>query len=331
MTREEWIRHRKLRKKIASAKWYAHKKQRELSEQKADRQRLEELITRRQQAYAWPNPTHRAEWYAVVAHLCLGYPVRPSGTDAEQWRRWVERVERELVDLTDSVRGLHPVWDVYMTHTFVRKIFRQLAIRECQQPHAWRHWDVPRGCTHPHLNDRLWTTSIWNWLWVISHLGNHREAFPILWTHLHHHALLHPIPPGGWRDEAFIRHDSHTCSWIHWMSQNLSDYIQDALPPEEVPSQEPEEGWDPYDADPYDASPDAYVTQYDTPDWYSPTDDSDSESLPSSLDHFVTDTFASIPITVVPPASVITDKEIEWPPSASPNSKTAFSNHDEEH
>lgn len=317
---EEWIRHRKLRKKIASAKWYAHKKQREIDDQREHRKRLATELLVPLSAYTWDERS-RAEWFGVVAHHSWGYPSRRDDENPIQWRRWVEEVERDIVRLTEGAADVDGTWGLRMHDTFVRKIFRQLAIRELRTPPpdrvAFRRIVLPKGYVHPYDRQppRLWTTSVWNWLWVVTHLGNHREDFDVVWNHLHH-SRIHPPDAEGW---ALLRHDSHCRHWLCWMSQNLSDHLRPE-PETNEPVSEPDPD---SDEEGYHTSPDRYATQFNTPDWYLPTsDDSDSESLPSSLDQFVTEAFASE--SQHPPFD-------PWPPSASINSKNASSSPDVPH
>lgn len=314
VTPEVWNQHRKLRKKIASAKWYAHKKQREIDEQCEHRRRLEEELRLARSQYLWPDDRDRALWFGVVAHHSWGYPVRPPRIDPLRWRSWIEDIETDIDALEETVRDIHDGWAARFRETWFRKILRQLAIRERQA--SVPRWNVPRGCPNPHTEGRPWMTSVWNWLWLISHLGNHREDFTVLWNHLHQEALLRPVPPGGWTEAGFLTALPNCRTWIHWMSQNLTDHLRveesQGWPDSPPSSQEP-----PTD----DESPDRFVTQFNTPDWYQTTDDSDSESLPSSLDQFVTEAFASECPPL--PDPVHDDPPIEWPPSASPNSRTA--------
>lgn len=57
-----WQVHRKLRKKIALAKWYAKKKKREIREEHIHRQQLEDQLQAEaaQRTYHWTDPLNRA-------------------------------------------------------------------------------------------------------------------------------------------------------------------------------------------------------------------------------------------------------------------------------
>lgn len=97
VTAEVWIAHRKERKKIASAKWYAAKKKREQQRQRLKRQQLEAELAAKQEAnnrYIWKTAEERASWRCVVDHLRRGWPCRPSHIAALDWC--------EIIDLADE-------------------------------------------------------------------------------------------------------------------------------------------------------------------------------------------------------------------------------------
>lgn len=310
---EEWTRHRKIRKKIASAKWYAHKKQREIEEENTHRRRLEE--ERRQEeecrrGLVWPDARDRCLWTAVVAHHCEGYPVRPLHHCPLQWAAWRDEIEEDLRHLRERVDTHFPDLGIWMRETFVLKIFRQLGLRErLDRYHSTPNTlgtdvQVPWGCSHPHSLDRLWSTSPWNWIWVMTHLGNQRENFPVVWNHLHRHALQLPLPPTDASDATWsvLSSSSTLRDWLHWMSSALHHHLEPEGPPsspallddatdtttdtttQEDPNTPDNPEW-------YDG----YITQPDTPQWDADQwyhTDSDSESVPSSLDTYLNDQFA---------------------------------------
>lgn len=291
---DEWIRHRKLRKKIASAKWYARRKQRELDEQRDHRQRLHDEWLRQQQRvpYTWPDPDRRAEWHAVVAHHCLGYPVRPYDVAPVRWRDMVDGIERDIEDLRNGAREAFEVPTgirTWLDETFVRKILRQMAVREIHHGHWTSHPEVPWCCTPP----RHWATSVWAWLWVITHLGNHAEEFPTVWAHVHRHALRQPH--GSTDPWYLLRSDPDCCRWIQTMSQNVATLVTDVPPTTTTSTTDSQTSDSTVPTDAVSSQP-AYLTQPDTPEPYdepycSLTDTDNSESLPSSLDTFLNDTF----------------------------------------
>lgn len=133
-TPEAWQAHRKLRKKIASAKWYAKKKDREIREQHEHRRKLEAEYQAREAAKAhriWPDPVQRAYWRCVVEHHVHGYPPRPDSVpDPREWLRRVDAVEARIQATRDALRGVE--WARYVPWNDDRgfvKILRQLGMR----------------------------------------------------------------------------------------------------------------------------------------------------------------------------------------------------------
>lgn len=122
-TREEWIRHRKLRKKIASAKWYAKKKKSIIQEENNLRRQLEEEYQERRRGFIWSD-TERAYWRAVVDHHYRGYPVRPQDLPIEDWIRLSDVTEQGLT------RMIHESpWRMQWNDEKC-KCFRQMCMRE---------------------------------------------------------------------------------------------------------------------------------------------------------------------------------------------------------
>lgn len=261
----------------------------------------------------------------MVAHLSRGYPVRPESVDPIRWQTWCERIEAALDDLRERVMAhCPPDLAVWMNETFVCKIFRQLAIREIRQWHCtgsspFAHLSVPWRCTHPCASQGLWTCSVWNWLWLMFHLGNQRERFPPFWNHVQsifftsHTTGSHPQGEGvdPWR---VLLHDPTVVRCLHWMSQGLHDFLEASSPLHPETSNESDTNW------PYAPWYDGYVTQPDSPERNDADDASllgsdtstqsppeyipESESLPSSLDRLLDETFA-IPEPYLP--------DPEWP------------------
>lgn len=308
---EEWIRHRKLRKKIASAKWYSHKKAREIKNQRQHRREIAAKLqqeVRARQGLVWPDVTQRHTWAGVTAHLCRGFPVRPDECHPTLWHTWCCRVEDEITHLREETQAIWP-WLPYdwLQQHWIRKILRQLGIREIRQRHAtgrtcFDHLHPPLHCPHPHTQDRLWTTSLWNWLWVLTHLGDQREEFAWVWVHVHQHALSVRPPPGTDPTLHVLSSSTVLQHWIRLMSDNLHRLLQDANPTdtdtdsqEEVTETEEETEDEESQNDPRWMK---WYTQPPTPEpeeavyWsdYESTD-TDSESVPSSLDTFLFETF----------------------------------------
>lgn len=145
---EVWLAHRKLRKKIASAKWYAKKKKREIQEQNEARRELEAQYQAKLQAqpYLW-SLRDRAYWGAVLHHHIRGYPVRPDSVDPIEWCHWIEIVEARIrqtrdVELRDVAWARYVPWDDDLGFT---KILRQLGLREVRDQVASPWMTGPKG------------------------------------------------------------------------------------------------------------------------------------------------------------------------------------------
>lgn len=96
MTTEEWVKHRKLRKKVASARWYVKKRIKESEVDSQKRSRCHKLET-----IYWENLYHHtlyfAERRAALDHLLRGWPARPYHVPADVWCA--------LMDLTETCMG----------------------------------------------------------------------------------------------------------------------------------------------------------------------------------------------------------------------------------
>ena len=133
-----WLAHRKQRKKVASAKWYAQKKQREIDEENQLRWQLEQEYRAKQARSVW-TPTMQAYHRAALDHIYRGYPVRPEAVPPLQWVAWADMVEEQLRASETTANGLwdHIPWD----HPDFRKCLRQLGMREAR-------WNASRT-SHP--------------------------------------------------------------------------------------------------------------------------------------------------------------------------------------
>lgn len=168
VTPEVWQAHRKLRKKIASAKWYAQKKKREIQEENRLRRELEAQYQAKQSAYLW-TPEMRAYQRAVVDHIHRGYPVRPSDVPPLQWSAWADVVEEHLLRTeTESKRLWHHIpW----ADPEFRKTLRQLGMREAR----WKAARTERADSissaasdKRRAQSRSQATSSSLWLWTCS-------------------------------------------------------------------------------------------------------------------------------------------------------------------
>jgi hypothetical protein len=91
-----WIKHKKLCKKRASAKWYLKRRQAELEQKEK-----EEHERRQQEAYVrngnhpdW-TPLQRDEWQCALEHR-IGWPARPNHIPPNHWLRLVALARRSL-------------------------------------------------------------------------------------------------------------------------------------------------------------------------------------------------------------------------------------------
>lgn len=154
-----WIRHRKLCKKRASAKWYLKKKQREIQEQNQARQQLEAEYQQRLQR---PRFSLLDQCYhrAVLAHRCFGYPVRPDTVSVWLWDYWKDTVEAQLQDLRDTFPG----WPWSFP---ICRALRQLGMRELSQSHAgvWDALQRFRGSLGIHGPSQSVLVGPLGWVW----------------------------------------------------------------------------------------------------------------------------------------------------------------------
>lgn len=138
MSEAEWIQHRKLRKKIASAKWYAKKKKAEIHEENELRARLAETLLPPPDAPVWTDRTVFAHWHASLDHHLRGYPMRPTEVPVVEWvhgtrciEDWLERRLRRVGERGCDA-SVHIPWDC----TTFGRCWRALAVGEWMQ--AWR-------------------------------------------------------------------------------------------------------------------------------------------------------------------------------------------------
>lgn len=117
-----WIRHRKLCKKRASAKWYLKKKQREIREQNDLRRELEREYQIRCQRPMW-SPEEMAHHRCFLAHHLYGYPRRPDEVPVFVWDAWKDHTEQRLERLETTFP--HWRWSVPL-----RVSLRRLTMRE---------------------------------------------------------------------------------------------------------------------------------------------------------------------------------------------------------
>ena len=147
VTEEEWIAHRKYRKKIASAKWYATKKEEEIKEENQLRKQLyKSILAPRATQRLWTETQH-AEYQAVIAFHKLGYPSRPDDVCALQWKAWLDSIENGMKSVQESCTWKNVPWNEYK----FQKAWRQLCMRE-----SLDSWRSHNSSTRSH-NNSCWS------------------------------------------------------------------------------------------------------------------------------------------------------------------------------
>lgn len=273
VTAEVWIAHRKLRKKVASAKWYAQKKKREIKEERQLRHQLETAYQARLEREATERAQHerlqRAYRRAVLDHIYRGYPVRPDCIDPEIWSQWSDVVETHLERAQRESNQLwnHVPWDDL---TFLRTL-RQMGMRELRSHYR-------SGCTPSTSSDAsLWCCSLPGVIFAgLARHDRHGLHWPwvarwmLQWHHTNHttvHTPLHPFPvnmPPTQKPNQNIPGNIPRMTSPH----HVMDWIQQNAFPPPIPQYPDPEGVDdelPSDLDPDDLPPSLdLITQPDS-------------------------------------------------------------------
>lgn len=143
-----WVIHRKLRKKIASARWYAKKKKSELHVQRQRRTALEQQWKDQMQQAIW-TVEQFSEWRCVCTHMFHGWPVCPPSTPAVDWCRLMDLAELSIQRMgQNTTKG----WSKRKM-----KLCRHLVMKELCE------WYRDHGCdvesVHSRIKDRNWSNS----------------------------------------------------------------------------------------------------------------------------------------------------------------------------
>lgn len=231
VTPDVWIRHRKLRKKIASAKWYATKKRKEIRQQHNHRDILEANLRDAANPEAPWNQIHAlyewAQWNYTTRDYSQVFDLHrhPHAPCLISIRYQIEAVTRPLMDsIWRNIPWGHP--------TFQRRLV-QLCWRQHRQYHAEGHGDrlppvdrplptpvldgrspvsdVPLRCSSPSSTDTCawhtaWMASVPGVLYVALSLrlpstspsqGRHPSLLETTWRWLAHclHHIYHPSNP----------------------------------------------------------------------------------------------------------------------------------------
>lgn len=219
-----WQAHRKLRKKLASAKWYAKKKEREIREQRVHRRVLEANLRDQERAAQEILRLHEARqqayWRCVVGHHVHHYPVRPESVEPEVWCLWIDEVEAQLERTRNELRTMtwsnHVPWEDDVPG--FTKILRQLGMRELRAgtpvEERWMCgiWGVLlAGCIRRYGGP---LTGMPVWLAIRKAVCQTKTVHP---THMHSNHHTHPVhPPTAAPSTTPIQNDHHIDILRHW-------------------------------------------------------------------------------------------------------------------
>lgn len=257
VTPEEWITHRKLRKKIASAKWYAKKKQAEIEEERRIREELAVTLLPKPDDPIWPDRITFAHWHAALDVKLRGFPVRPTYVPVLEWVWMTRRVQWWLDSELPrtGTRGCHAGLRIPWTCTRFVSRWKFLAMGEWMQARR-------EGATC-----QEWTCSLIGAAFTAWHLQQSQLRFGwgAVARAIHHVTTLstmtvqsippphpHNIPPTQNPTKNTSRCDSMVSrsrkdpplidnwdNFVCWMNQTLFDpwmtqYNQDAIDPNDT-------------------------------------------------------------------------------------------------
>lgn len=134
---EVWIAHRKARKKVASAKWYAKKKKDEIKQQNTKRQQLEQLHQERLRIPLWTH-TQFCEWRSATEYHNHGWPIRPVDLSPVDWCT--------LLDL--GYEAMERIPSSYTQNPLERLSLQQMCMRELLM--HYRSHGLPATCDRVH-------------------------------------------------------------------------------------------------------------------------------------------------------------------------------------
>lgn len=145
-----WKAHRKLRKKLASAKWYAKKKKVIVAQKEALQKQLEEAHRERQRKRLW-TPEQYMYWRCATEHALHDFPVRPESIPPDEWLY--------MIDMTYAAMArMHEVHTEVSWHTRERKrALKHLALRELLKERSMKRMpSVPSSCQTVTKKDVSW-------------------------------------------------------------------------------------------------------------------------------------------------------------------------------
>lgn len=176
LTPEEWIAHKKLRKKIASAKWYANKQAVVVAKRERRLAKRKDMLDRRNPLSDKYQPTEyeRLDVQCRMEHNLNGWPMRNPAIEPAQWLQILE-LAKECVDRMK----LDPVYEASKL-----RLCKQLCVEELKT--EFLRWNesiehVRNRCITPSkapdnsnnsLSDRIWFTLTGGWFpWACTWLG----------------------------------------------------------------------------------------------------------------------------------------------------------------
>lgn len=137
LTEAQWIAHKKLCKKRASAKWYVKKRSKELEElqQQKAMQREQERLKEAGMVPEW-TPEQRREWRCQLLYR-TGWPVRPPTVSTTQWLSIIEHADRQWQTMKQHEFAQHKDPELMQRmarHLLVQELLAQRQKQQAAQP-----------------------------------------------------------------------------------------------------------------------------------------------------------------------------------------------------
>jgi hypothetical protein len=143
---DEWIAHRKLRKKIASARWYLKKKQLERREE-FDREQYLRAQNRKLCDGSCPiwTPEQLAQWRCTTSFMFHGWPKCPASCSPVHWCELMDIAQAAIQSV--QTLALYP-WSIRKSH-----LVQRLTMAELYE--AYVQADRSTACIHSRANASL--------------------------------------------------------------------------------------------------------------------------------------------------------------------------------
>lgn len=136
---EVWIAHRKLRKKIASAKWYAKKRKAELAEQDQFRAECELRLQQRKAERIW-SPHMFNEWRCVTSYMFHGFPMKPKYIATSQWCEMMDIVQQRMSMMEEhGIQTSDHVSYTVLWNNTKKQLCQKMALRELWEWYVHLH------------------------------------------------------------------------------------------------------------------------------------------------------------------------------------------------